>query len=92
MLKNIKQMIEKAIQIPYIYKQMKLLIIIMSLTLSVGAFATQPLRVDRDQNQEELVVQDLEQIQNHGKKWHSKLKKATTAIMPISGRQAQNEG
>lgn len=43
-------------------------------------------------NQEELVVQDLEQIQNHGKKWHSKLKKATTAIKPLAGRQAQNEG
>lgn len=43
-------------------------------------------------NQEELVVQDLEQIQNHGKKWHAKLKKATTAIKPLAGRQAQNEG
>lgn len=49
--------------------------------------------VESEQNQEKLVLQDLEQIQNHGKKWHYKLKKATTVIKPITGqRQAQNEG
>ncbi|MFA5582844.1 MAG: hypothetical protein WDA09_01415 [Bacteriovoracaceae bacterium] len=43
-------------------------------------------------SQEKLVLQDLEQIQNHGKKWHSKLKKATTAVKPMTVRPIQHEG
>ena len=43
-------------------------------------------------NQEKLVLQDLEQIQNHGKKWHSRLKKATTAVKPMAVGPIQHEG
>lgn len=70
---------------------MKPLVLILTITTAFSVSASS-LTVESKQNQEELVVQDLEQIQNHGKKWHSKLKKATTAIKPIAGRQAQNEG
>lgn len=70
---------------------MKPLLLVLTLFTGLNAFA-QTLELSKDQNQEKLVLKDLEQIQGHGKKWHSKLKKATTAIRSIPGRQAQNEG
>lgn len=70
---------------------MKPLLLIITVSLGFSAYA-KPLKLVKDQNQEKLVLHDLEQIQGHGKKWHSKLKKATTAIRPLHGRQAQNEG
>ncbi|HLW56136.1 MAG TPA: hypothetical protein VKY27_02055 [Bacteriovoracaceae bacterium] len=70
---------------------MKSLVLLTILFTCFGVHSSS-LTAENEQNQEKLVLQDLEQIQNHGKKWHSKLKKATTAIKPIAGRQAQNEG
>lgn len=70
---------------------MKLICLILFLTSSLGFASSETF--DSSANQEELVVNDLQQIQNHGKKWHSKLKKATTVIKsPVAGRQALNEG
>ncbi|HLT23428.1 MAG TPA: hypothetical protein VKZ84_08290 [Bacteriovoracaceae bacterium] len=55
------------------------------------AMASNPSLVEQA-NQEKLVLQDLEQIQNHGKKWHSRLKKATTAVKPMAVGPIQHEG
>lgn len=44
-------------------------------------------------NQEHLVIHDLEKIQSYGKKWKTKLKKATTANKsPVERGLTRNEG
>lgn len=43
-------------------------------------------------NQEHLVIHDLEKIQSYGKKWKTKLKKATTANKSVERSLTHNEG
>lgn len=68
---------------------MKLLILILSLTSFIVNAAP---ALETANNQEQLVIHDLVQIQNHGNKWHAKLKKATSSHKNNTDRQNQNEG